>query len=74
MTQTAPSTTCSPQIKHILGNEGCERFSFYEMTNVLTFFMIDDMLIREHVANANDHVFVSTCYSRSSGDSCPTAF
>ncbi|WP_437838899.1 POT family MFS transporter [Sorangium sp. So ce1153] len=63
MTQTASSTdTFPPQIKYIIGNEGCERFSFYGMKNILTFFMINTMLINEHVAKANYHLFVSACY------------
>ncbi|XXT22975.1 POT family MFS transporter [Sorangium sp. So ce429] len=63
MTQTASSTdTFPPQIKYIIGNEGCERFSFYGMKNILTFFMINYMLIHEHVAKANYHLFVSACY------------
>ncbi|WP_437513476.1 POT family MFS transporter [Sorangium sp. So ce1099] len=63
MTQTALSTdTFPPQIKYIIGNEGCERFSFYGMKNILTFFMINYMLIHEHVAKANYHLFVSACY------------
>ncbi|WP_437666589.1 POT family MFS transporter [Sorangium sp. So ce1182] len=63
MTQTASSTdTFPPQIKYIIGNEGCERFSFYGMKNILTFFMINTMLIHEHVAKANYHLFVSACY------------
>ncbi len=43
----------SLEIKYIIGNEGCERFSFYGMKNILTFFMINSMLIHEHVAKAN---------------------
>ncbi|MGK3964816.1 POT family MFS transporter [Sorangium sp. So ce118] len=63
MTQTASSTDTFPrQIKYIIGNEGCERFSFYGMKNILTFFMINYMLIHEHVAKANYHLFVSACY------------
>ncbi|KYG05699.1 MFS transporter [Sorangium cellulosum] len=63
MTQTASSTDrFPPQIKYIIGNEGCERFSFYGMKNILTFFLINYMLIHEHVAKANYHLFVSACY------------
>ncbi|AUX31032.1 MULTISPECIES: POT family MFS transporter [Sorangium] len=63
MTQTASSTNrFPPQIKYIIGNEGGERFSFYGMKNILTFFLINYMLIHEHVAKANYHLFVSACY------------
>ena len=30
------------QIPYIIGNEGCERFSFYGMRNILTPFLVDD--------------------------------
>ena len=34
-----------PQIRYIIGNEGCERFSFYGMKNTLTFFLINYLLV-----------------------------
>ncbi len=51
-----------PQIKFIIGNEGCERFSFYGMKNILTFFMINYLLLKEANAKANYHLFVSAVY------------
>lgn len=51
-----------PQIKFIIGNEGCERFSFYGMKNILTFFMIHYLLLKEPTAKANYHLFVSAVY------------
>jgi proton-dependent oligopeptide transporter, POT family len=51
-----------PQIKYIIGNEGCERFSFYGMKNILTFFMIHNLLLTEPTAKANYHLFVSAVY------------
>jgi POT family proton-dependent oligopeptide transporter len=51
-----------PQIKYIIGNEGCERFSFYGMKNILTFFMINYLALQAPVAKANYHLFVSACY------------
>jgi POT family proton-dependent oligopeptide transporter len=33
-----------PQIPYIIGNEGCERFSFYGMRNVLTTFLVSYLL------------------------------
>src|SRR3954466_14292109 len=33
-----------PQIPFIIGNEACERFSFYGMRNILTVFLIDWLL------------------------------
>ena len=33
------------QIAYIIGNEGCERFSFYGMRNILTPFLITTLLL-----------------------------
>ena len=45
-TSTAPATgKMPPQIPYIIGNEGCERFSFYGMKNVLTMFLISYLLL-----------------------------
>jgi POT family proton-dependent oligopeptide transporter len=33
------------QIPYIIGNEGCERFSFYGMRNILTIFLAAAMLL-----------------------------
>ncbi|MTJ84178.1 MAG: POT family MFS transporter [Telmatospirillum sp.] len=33
------------QIAYIIGNEGCERFSFYGMRNILTAFLISSLLL-----------------------------
>jgi POT family proton-dependent oligopeptide transporter len=36
MSSTAPETSRWPrQIKYIIGNEACERFSYYGMTGIL---------------------------------------
>ena len=57
-----------PQIKYIIGNEGCERFSFYGLKNVLTFFLIHYLLqrlppeTREATGKAYYHYFVSAVY------------
>ena len=32
------------QINYIIGNEGCERFSFYGMRNILTVFLVSSLL------------------------------
>jgi POT family proton-dependent oligopeptide transporter len=59
-----------PQIKYIIGNEACERFSFYGMRNILTIFLVQYLLVR-HVpdeatrqieAKAAFHDFVSLVY------------
>src|SRR5258706_8069511 len=59
-----------PQIPFIIGNEACERFSFYGMRNILTVFLID-WLLRNQVpgqserkpsAKAVFHLFVFCVY------------
>jgi POT family proton-dependent oligopeptide transporter len=59
-----------PQIPFIIGNEACERFSFYGMRNILTVFLIDWLLKntvpgqsqREGAAKAVFHLFVFGVY------------
>jgi proton-dependent oligopeptide transporter, POT family len=58
------------QIPFIIGNEACERFSFYGMRNILTVFLIDWLLRndlpsqsqREASAKAVFHLFVFGVY------------
>ena len=59
-----------PQVPFIIGNEACERFSFYGMRNILTVFLIDWLLrnavpsstAREASAKAVFHLFVFGVY------------
>jgi len=59
-----------PQIPFIIGNEACERFSFYGMRSILTVFLIDWLLknevpaqgAREASAKAVFHLFVFGVY------------
>jgi len=37
--------TLPRQIAYIIGNEGCERFSFYGMRNILTQFLVASPLL-----------------------------
>ena len=56
------------QIPYIIGNEGCERFSFYGMRNILTPFLISSLLLfapeAERIGIAKDvfHTFVIGVY------------
>jgi len=56
------------QIAYIIGNEGCERFSFYGMRNVLTVFLVSVLLLdlpaaeREGAAKEVFHTFVIGVY------------
>ena len=75
MTMTTTTTTTAsstakmpPQIPYIIGNEGCERFSFYGMRNVLTTFLITYLLLdvaeADRAAAAKDvmHTFIIGVY------------
>jgi proton-dependent oligopeptide transporter, POT family len=56
------------QIPYIIGNEGCERFSFYGMRNILTPFLISSLLLfapeaeRAGIAKDVFHTFVIGVY------------
>jgi POT family proton-dependent oligopeptide transporter len=58
------------QIPFIIGNEACERFSFYGMRNILTVFLIEYLLVNEvpdeaartALAKAHFHDFVVGVY------------
>lgn len=56
------------QIPYIIGNEGCERFSFYGMRNILTPFLITSLLLympeelRAGAAKDIFHTFVIGAY------------
>jgi POT family proton-dependent oligopeptide transporter len=58
---TPPDQTPIPrQIRYIIGNEGCERFSSYGMRNILTVFLVSSLLMHlpeADRAGAAKHVF-----------------
>ncbi len=69
MSQTAAATDFSatdnkfpPQIKYIVGNEACERYSYYGMRSILTVFMIQVLLFQEAEATSTYHLFAGACY------------
>ena len=49
MSKHDPQARMPRQIPYIIGNEGCERFSFYGMRNILTTFLITYLLL--HIPN-----------------------
>lgn len=51
-----------PQIKYIIGNETCERFSYYGMKSILVVFMINQLKFSETNAETVFHLFASACY------------
>ena len=70
-TQTVdPNSRLPRQIPYIIGNEACERFSFYGMRNILVPFLISSMLLgylpqgpdREGAAKDIFHTFVIGVY------------
>ncbi len=61
-TQVQRNGEFPPQIKYLIGNEGCERFSFYGMRTILTVFMVQYLAIEKGVATEVYHWFVAGCY------------
>jgi len=63
-----PPAKIPGQIPYIIGNEGCERFSFYGMRNILTVFLVSTLLLdvpeAERAGAAKDvfHTFVIGVY------------
>jgi POT family proton-dependent oligopeptide transporter len=64
----APPPPIPRQIAYIIGNEGCERFSFYGMRNILTVFLVTSLLAhlpeQDRAGAAKDvfHTFVIGVY------------
>ena len=57
-----PQDRFPAQIKYLAWNEGCERFSFYGMTSILTIYMVTNLNVREPDAAAYYHLFVFAVY------------
>ncbi len=51
-----------PQIKYIVGNEACERYSYYGMRSILTIFLISGLGMAESAGTSLYHVFAGICY------------
>lgn len=51
-----------PQVKYIVGNEACERFSFYGTSSILTVYMLQHLLYEAQDAKAYYHYFVMATY------------
>jgi len=69
MNQQPPAAGRMPrQIPYIIANEGCERFSFYGMRNILTVFLMTSLLLsipeamRKNEAKEVFHTFVIGVY------------
>ena len=50
------------QIKYIVWNEACERYSYYGMRSILVIFLTSYLLIDRATATADYHFFVAACY------------
>lgn len=50
------------QILYIVGNDACERFSYYGMRSILVAYMMDRLLFSQHTSEAIYHYFVSASY------------
>src|ERR1043165_3877439 len=67
-TAARPPAKLPPQIPYIIANEGCERFSFYGMRNILTVFLMTSLLLsipeplRKNEAKEIFHPFVIGVY------------
>ncbi len=59
---TATENRFPAQIKYIVGNEACERFSYYGMRAILVVFMTQYLKMEENIAGAAYHYFASACY------------
>jgi len=51
-----------PQVKYIIGNEGCERYSFYGMRAILTVFMTQYLMMKADVSTEVMHAFIGASY------------
>ena len=54
----APKGRMPRQIPYIIGNEGCERFSFYGMRNILVQFLITSTLL-QHILDSGERAMAA---------------
>ncbi|WP_313399472.1 oligopeptide:H+ symporter [Stenotrophomonas sp.] len=54
----APKGRMPRQIPYIIGNEGCERFSFYGMRNILVQFLITSTLL-QHILDSGERALAA---------------
>ncbi|MBD64463.1 MAG: MFS transporter [Halobacteriovoraceae bacterium] len=50
------------QIKYIVWNEACERYSYYGMRSILVIFLVQYLLINKSQAVSDYHIFSAACY------------
>jgi POT family proton-dependent oligopeptide transporter len=57
-----PPDRFPPQIKFIIGNEACERFSYYGMLSILTLYLKNVMEMGEARSKETVHLFATAVY------------
>jgi proton-dependent oligopeptide transporter, POT family len=62
MTTKTSDNKFPPQIKYIVWNEACERYSYYGMKSILVIFMVQYLLLTKTQATADYHFFSAACY------------
>ena len=56
-TAVASSQSFPPQVKYIIGNEACERFSYYGMLGILTLYIKNQLAMGTSSATEISHLF-----------------
>jgi len=51
-----------PQIKYIIGNEACERFTYYGLMGILELYLVNRMALAEAQATQTLHLFGTAVY------------
>ncbi len=51
-----------PQIKYIVWNEACERYSYYGMRSILVIFLVNYLGLQKNIATSDYHIFAAACY------------
>lgn len=62
MNNSCPNNKVPSQTRFIIGNEACERFSFYGMRSILAGYMTSYLLIGADMATSLIHLFVAVNY------------
>ncbi len=62
MNKTVDLDRYPPQVKYIVGNEACERYSYYGMRSILTVFLVQFLLMTKEDSTVLYHNFASMCY------------
>ncbi len=55
-------STFPSQIKYIVWNEACERYSYYGMRSILVIFLVSYLGLEKFEATSDYHLFAGACY------------